>query len=224
MQRAEAQQQDPLLGAALARHHLQRVADGLEPAYAAVQSCASAMSDAPVPPITSRLGSFARGGIALRDALRVGAQLQAAKVERWNVLIPCRVSRTSDDAVHEVVHPTYMPHEILHALYKAKPDSFQRMMPGQRGIAGLNTFWEKSAAHDWARMHPALNEIGRRPCIPLVLHGDDVQFKKTGHESIAVISVHAEVGDATTSLSRYLVAAVPLAWKTTSTLQPVFLH
>lgn len=87
---------------------------------------------------------------------------------------------------------------------------------------GLNRFWQKADAHEWAQVHPARTTMAGRTCIPVVLHGDDVQYKKTGHESIAAISFHAELGDATTRLSRYLIAAVPLAWSTPNTLQPIF--
>ena len=222
IQRARAEGEPQPQGTALLEHHLLRVADGLEPAEAAQASCASAMQDGPVSAQTQRFASYGRASNALRDSLRLSGQFAPCNLQPWHVKIPCRKSRASDSEIHEVQHPIFMPHEIVHALHAAKPDKFMQLMLGEAGMHGLQTFWEKADSHEWAQMHPARTDMAGRICIPIVLHGDDVQYKKTGHESIAAISFHPELGEATTRLSRYLIAAVPLAWSTRHTLQPIF--
>ena len=213
-----------LSGNALARHHLLRVADGDEAACAARASCAAAAADGPTPLATRQVAAVGAAGShdsnALRDVLRLheGSVGENMKLQPWYVKIPCRVSRSLNSAVQEVTHPVYMPHEVFAALHECRPDAFEYLMLGQAGMQGLQEYWSKSAQHEWAQQHPGATH---ERCIPIILHGDDVQFTKT-REAITVLAVHAELGVATTRLSRWLVAAVPTSWNTKETLMPIY--
>ena len=98
---------------------------------------------------------------------------------------------------------------------------FERLMLGSEGLDGLQKYWTKAEERHWFEDHPACTGQHHRRCVPLMLHGDDVQYIKTPRSALAVVSMHPELGEATTRLSRLLLAAVPLPWKTPGTLQPV---
>jgi hypothetical protein len=79
-------------------------------------------------------------------------------------------------------HPCILPHELVHAMYRAGNKHFAGVMGTPTNAAEYWNHWLHRVGADWAKQHCAgpchsNNEV----IYPVGLHGDDVKFRSAGH-------------------------------------------
>ena len=82
------------------------------------------------------------------------------------------------EELQSIVVPCLLPHEILHALWRAGKQQFQISTCGPNGPDELLKYWDWALKQKWSRRHPALQ--GRcasdlKTMVPLMLFVDGAE-------------------------------------------------
>ena len=84
----------------------------------------------------------------------------------------------NSEELQTVTVPCLLPHEVLHALWRAGGQQFQISTCGPNGVDELVVYWEWALKQKWSQRHPALQ--GRcasdlKNMIPLMLFVDGAE-------------------------------------------------
>ena len=105
--------------------------------------------------------------------------------------------------------PLYLPHELIHRLWRANPQLVLDRFMGEGGVDGVEGYWRRMMDQQWLLEHPGFSSVRREPkrCFPIRLHGDDAPCTKDKGFTFLNIS-GVLVQDKPSLKSRLLLAAV----------------
>ena len=133
--------------------------------------------------------------------------------------------RKRDDHTTEcLLHPMYLPHELLHAVANAGmvspvllPD--RPVRSGAFSHESLKTFWDGVSSCDWFRRHPC-REYDMSTMVPVGLHGDDVAITK--QDTMLAMSLSGVLGTAGTMESRLAITCFYLRHVAQGSLDAIY--
>ena len=107
------------------------------------------------------------------------------------------------------IHPI---HELCAAIYSCGEEVFADFFLGSDGHAALEKFWANTAHAPWSRDHPVRDKPHLLPfTVPITEHGDEGLYCKNDGDCVLVRSIHGELTELMSDLTRLLESALPCA-------------